>query len=477
MFTPVIDISVHQADVDFGLMRSRGVEGVIIRAAHADDIDDRLEQHVAGAIAGGFAENDIGFYGFVNPKRASGHEAAQAVVNAITRVLGHTRTFYMVDIEHYGGEPPRPGEAPVFGAAMGTYIREHVRALHELAPDMHVLGYANKNYWNGPVPGQRGVSWIGDAQLANELDWIVPRYHVQPGAALRTAYSDATNKQQRLAALEQLRRWQSQNAPPDPDGWGQWALTVRRNVSSPHPPDGAGWAGWQFSADWNGQGVRYGCRPGPADRRDPDLDLNIVRTEAWNRWTNRTVSINRLMSAVLLPGPDTLVTDQGLAPGEQRISKNGAVSLMHQPDGDVVVRRGNTVLFATGTAGSRSAALVMQTDGNLVLYDDAGRAVWHTHTHGNPGAGLRVENDGRVVVYSPAMRPLWTSDTMPDTTPDEPADVTVPGRRTVVVRPGDGWIKIAKRELGSGGRWRELARLNGGETRVLHPGDVIVLPA
>ena len=70
------------------------------------------------------------------------------------------------------------------------------------------------------------------------------------------------------------------------------------------------------------------------------------------------------------------------------------------------------------------------------------------------------------------MSVLWASDTLPD----DGGGPEVPGRRTAVVRAGDGWIRIAIRELGDKSRWREVARLNGGETRVLHPGDVIVLP-
>jgi hypothetical protein len=40
----------------------------------------------------------------------------------------------------------------------------------------------------------------------------------------------------------------------------------------------------------------------------------------------------------------------------------------------------------------------MQSDGNFVLYGDAG-ALWHTSTHGKPGAWLIVQNDGNLVIY------------------------------------------------------------------------------
>jgi hypothetical protein len=42
---------------------------------------------------------------------------------------------------------------------------------------------------------------------------------------------------------------------------------------------------------------------------------------------------------------------------------------------------------------------IMQTDGNLVLYDTSGQAQWASETGGNPGAFLNVQDDGNLVVY------------------------------------------------------------------------------
>jgi hypothetical protein len=41
----------------------------------------------------------------------------------------------------------------------------------------------------------------------------------------------------------------------------------------------------------------------------------------------------------------------------------------------------------------------MQDDGNLVLYDTSNQARWESGTSGNPGAYLVMQNDGNVVVY------------------------------------------------------------------------------
>jgi hypothetical protein len=102
-----------------------------------------------------------------------------------------------------------------------------------------------------------------------------------------------------------------------------------------------------------------------------------------------------------------------ITPGELRSSCNGRYLLAHQHDGNVVVYRtdhGLTPLWASNTAGHDSDGLVMQSDGNLVLYGPAG-ALFHTGTHGHPGAVLFVQDDGNLVIYAPGNLPIWASNT------------------------------------------------------------------
>ncbi|MFC3690384.1 hypothetical protein [Aquipuribacter hungaricus] len=76
--------------------------------------------------------------------------------------------------------------------------------------------------------------------------------------------------------------------------------------------------------------------------------------------------------------------------------------------------RGDVLLpgeVASDDAGD--SRLVMQTDGNLVLYR-AGVALWSSGTWGNPGAGLVFQEDDNVVVYSSegtGRRPLFSTRT------------------------------------------------------------------
>lgn len=54
-------------------------------------------------------------------------------------------------------------------------------------------------------------------------------------------------------------------------------------------------------------------------------------------------------------------------------------------------------------------SMLMQADGNLVLYGPGHHALWHTYTYGQPGARLEVQTDGNLVVYSRTNVPLWAA--------------------------------------------------------------------
>jgi len=112
-------------------------------------------------------------------------------------------------------------------------------------------------------------------------------------------------------------------------------------------------------------------------------------------------------------GCGTLTANTVLARGEARTSCDGRVTLAHQTDGNVVVydaARGGRAVWSTGTHGQATTGLVMQGDGNVVLYNGS-RALWSSGTAGRAGAALAVQDDGNVVVYAPGPRAVWSTRT------------------------------------------------------------------
>jgi hypothetical protein len=56
------------------------------------------------------------------------------------------------------------------------------------------------------------------------------------------------------------------------------------------------------------------------------------------------------------------------------------------------------------------ARLVMQSDGNLVVYDEYGAARWASNTYG-VGDRANIQHDGNFVVYDSNGTPHWASNT------------------------------------------------------------------
>ncbi|RFA16160.1 hypothetical protein B7R21_01860 [Subtercola boreus] len=56
-----------------------------------------------------------------------------------------------------------------------------------------------------------------------------------------------------------------------------------------------------------------------------------------------------------------------------------------------------------------NSKLVFQADGNLVLYTDAGRAIWQSRTYGRGASKISLQSDGNVVIYRADNTPLWSA--------------------------------------------------------------------
>lgn len=90
----------------------------------------------------------------------------------------------------------------------------------------------------------------------------------------------------------------------------------------------------------------------------------------------------------------------------------GGGQLLVQDDGNMVIYNptGGAV-WSTKTVGSGANQLIMQADGNLVLYDKNMKPRWATATNGHPGAYALFQDDGNLVVYGPGGDALWSSRT------------------------------------------------------------------
>src|SRR5262245_43720824 len=83
-----------------------------------------------------------------------------------------------------------------------------------------------------------------------------------------------------------------------------------------------------------------------------------------------------------------------LAPGAHVDSPSGAFRFTHQGDGNLVLyRQGDgRALWASNTAGQPTTSLLMQVDGNLVLYGPGAHPVWASNTAGHPGNFFKLQD-------------------------------------------------------------------------------------
>lgn len=126
------------------------------------------------------------------------------------------------------------------------------------------------------------------------------------------------------------------------------------------------------------------------------------------RWMNDT-GVN-FYSGVIHPALNTSDTDrmtgnQVLGVNQSITSKDGRYSLIMQGDGNLVLYSPSRSLWSSNTAGRASNWVVMQNNGNLVIYDSKNVSYWDSHTSGR--AFLIIQNDGNLVMYDAFGRVMW----------------------------------------------------------------------
>lgn len=85
-------------------------------------------------------------------------------------------------------------------------------------------------------------------------------------------------------------------------------------------------------------------------------------------------------------------------------------------------------------------------------------------------------NGGRGLHPGITIRVPASGVTYPENTPATPPPSPTQPDTSYTVQRGDSYWRIAKKLLGNGARWTEIADLNGGRGRVIHPGDELRIP-
>ncbi|MGW1864000.1 hypothetical protein ACWCPS_00390 [Streptomyces mauvecolor] len=117
-------------------------------------------------------------------------------------------------------------------------------------------------------------------------------------------------------------------------------------------------------------------------------------------------------------GRDVLTPGQKMYPNQYLTSLDGRFVLALQNDGNLVAYGpGYVPIWSSGTSGRSVDCLLVQGDGNVVLYgaNNSG-PIWATNTSTSGGAILKMQEDGNVVVYNSSGVSLWNTGTTRATT-------------------------------------------------------------
>ncbi|WP_232430423.1 protease pro-enzyme activation domain-containing protein [Burkholderia ubonensis] len=102
-----------------------------------------------------------------------------------------------------------------------------------------------------------------------------------------------------------------------------------------------------------------------------------------------------------------------LNPAQIVYSASQSHRLVMQDDGNLVLYNATNgaAVWSSGTNGNAGAYAVFQTDGNFVVYSASGKALWFSSTSsGTYGQSLTVQDDGNMVIYAPSV-PVFATAT------------------------------------------------------------------
>jgi len=158
-------------------------------------------------------------------------------------------------------------------------------------------------------------------------------------------------------------------------------------------------------------------------------DGNLV-DYSWPRalWASNTANHSGAYLAMQSDGNLVVYAPGGVALWASNTAGHSGAYLVLQNDANMIIRGADgSVLWASGAVDTRLDAgqrlnpgwqfqsvdrnytLVMQTDGNLVLYNRSG-PVWATGTN-KAGSEVEMQSDGNLVVYAPGHIATWATGT------------------------------------------------------------------
>ncbi len=154
-------------------------------------------------------------------------------------------------------------------------------------------------------------------------------------------------------------------------------------------------------------GIISGCVPRPfqndCSQGSPDVLFTPI-SQIPSRYVVMTTTSTTPPAPASRP---VLSPNQWLYHDQKLLSANGQYTLVMQGDGNLVLYGPSGYTWASWTQNNRYASVVMGGDGNLVIYSASGAPIWWTNTQPNAGAWLYMRDDGNLVINASNGTQLW----------------------------------------------------------------------
>ncbi len=267
--------------------------------------------------------------------------------------------------------------------------------------------YGNRNFWRmfsdwfGTTTGQAYAASFSEYRLYSnqgltvELPKVGTRYIASPG---QTVYASVTvrnigrvswDNQTRLGTANPIDR----SSPFRGTDWISTSRVVPAGALSPGATNT----------------VQFSLRTPDAANVYTESFRVVVDGKAWtSSQLDLAFNITPPTSPPAGYSNHILGSGQSINAAERIISTDG-YSTLGIESGRVTLR---TNFVSSWTAGSNSSRLVMQSDGNLVVYNSSNQPTWDSGTVGNGPSRLVMQSDGNLVVYTESGQPTWSSGTI-----------------------------------------------------------------
>ena len=129
---------------------------------------------------------------------------------------------------------------------------------------------------------------------------------------------------------------------------------------------------------------------------------NSTSKPTWNSQTRQAISTST--------STNSISSGQSMQIGNHIDSSNTTYMLILQSDGNLVLYNSSGfALWSSHTNGKPISRASLQSDGNFVLYGTDGKAYWSTRTASKGYSILMVQDDGKLVLYDAYSHPSWSA--------------------------------------------------------------------